>query len=137
MSLQTESASGFYPGGHNPLADSVRGDKIRYDTGIRRYADSISILAIRDPAPRAATIAATVSIEQREGSMPSLTLRSGGNDRSVIRRHLPGACPLGTTPIQLWWTCHAVSGGRGPIRRPSVTSLSMYAVTTACCAAVA
>ena len=22
----TESASGFYPGGHNPLADSVRGD---------------------------------------------------------------------------------------------------------------
>ena len=21
-----ESASGFYPGGHNPLADSVRGD---------------------------------------------------------------------------------------------------------------
>ena len=26
MSPRTESASGFYPGGHNPLADSVRGD---------------------------------------------------------------------------------------------------------------
>ena len=50
--------------------------------------------------------------------MPSLTLRSGGNDRSVIRRHLPGVCPFGTTPIRLRWTCRAASGGRGPTRRP-------------------
>ena len=85
---------------------------------------------ISDLAPSAATIAATMSIdtydnEQREGSMQSLTLRSRGNDRSVIRHHLPGACPLGMTMIRSVWICCAVSGGRGPIRQPRITSLSM------------
>ena len=66
----------------------------------------MSILARSDPAPNDATTTATLSIdtydsEQRAGSMPSLTLYPGGKDKSVIRRHLPVVCPLGTTPILL------------------------------------
>ena len=86
----------------------------RGDSG-HRDAQSVCTFAINAPGPNAAAAAATVSTdaydsEQRAGSMPSLTLRSGGN---VVKRHIPVMWPFGMTPKLLMWIFGCGFGIRG------------------------
>ena len=95
----------------------------------------MSIFASNKPVPKAETIADTVSTdmydkEQRVGSIPSLTLRPDGKERSVMSLHFPGVWPLGTTPSWLHCTSRATLSGRGPRIRLSLCSLVMKADTT-------
>ena len=79
----------------------------------------MSIFASNEPVPKAETIADTVSTdtydkEQRVGSIPSLTLRPDGKERSVMSLHFPGVWLLGTTSSRLHCTSRATLSGRGP-----------------------
>ena len=80
---------------HWPCHDTPRRGQLSWCKGTSQYADFISILANREPGPK---LAATLAIrfmeiywsKQRLEFMPSLTLLSSGDERSVIRRHFPG-----------------------------------------------
>ena len=55
----------------------------------------------------------------------------GGEDRSTINLHLPGWLFFGITPNGLTWAgIDPTSSGRIAMRRPFVTSSSMYLSTT-------
>ena len=86
------------------------------------------------PRPKFVTMATTSSNfiycrENCSGSIPSLTLRPCGDDKSKIKRHFPGWPALGITPKLL--TCKLGSGllRKGPATRPKATSFCRYAST--------
>ena len=104
-------------------------------TGINRYALFRSSLDRRVPLPSCWIILTAWSmeayrIEEVAWSMPSLMLCPLGEDKSTIRRHLPGWWGLGMTPIELTWHWLCSAGGIGPTNRPARLSASTYLSTT-------
>ena len=101
----------------------------------------MSTFARSDPLPSCITSAATSStvvytIEQRAGSIPSLTLLPGGKDRSVMSLYLPVLWPLGTTPNLLIWrggNLPSSASEKGPSMRPRERSLWRYSEMTSGC----
>ena len=103
-------------------------------TGMFFYACTISIFARKHPSLSsimmwAASSTVECDMEQRDGSIPELTIADGGNDRSRIRCHLFRCDCLGITPKQLICSELMLSIGRGPMIWSAWHSFSKYSST--------
>ena len=68
-----------------------------------------------------------------DAGIASLTLWPAGDDRSRIRRHLPGWCCLGITPKGLMWRPKHGGSAKGPATREAASSVVRYwSIIVAC-----
>ena len=67
--------------------------------------------------------------EHIQGSVPSLTLKLGGDERSRISRRSPGLPPLGITPNLLTCTHRTSLSESGPAILPAASSIAKHSST--------